>query len=101
VEQKYAIEFLLGRPLGPEELEMIRQQIEECFDDIDDGSAASSSRQFDIARDFEFEVDAADRNDRAGRQSGAARAHPSRQALSFNSPRLIQLFIVPSGTLMR
>ena len=28
-------------------------------------------------------------------------AHASRQVLSFNSPRRIQLFIVPSGTLMR
>ena len=28
-------------------------------------------------------------------------AHASRQARSFNRPRLIQLFIVPSGTLMR
>src|SRR5215475_3428608 len=33
---------------------------------------ASSSRQFNIALDFEFEVDAADRNDRPGRQYGAA-----------------------------
>ncbi len=32
---------------------------------------------------------------------GVVLAHPSRQALSFNSPRLIQLFMVPSGTLMR
>jgi hypothetical protein len=29
-----AIEFLHGRPLEPEELEMIRQQIESGFDDI-------------------------------------------------------------------
>jgi hypothetical protein len=29
-----AIEFLHGRPLKPEELEMIRQQIESGFDDI-------------------------------------------------------------------
>jgi hypothetical protein len=28
------IEFLHGRPLEPEELEMIRQQIESGFDDI-------------------------------------------------------------------
>lgn len=28
------IEFLHGRPLSPEELEMIRQQIEEGFDNI-------------------------------------------------------------------
>src|ERR1700704_371096 len=32
---------------------------------------------------------------------GVVRAHASRQALSFNSPRRIQLFMVPSGTLMR
>ena len=36
-----------------------------------------------------------------GRIYGVVLAHPSRQALSFNNPRLIQLFIVPSGTLMR
>ena len=36
-----------------------------------------------------------------GRAYGVVVAHPSRQALSFNSPRRIQLFIVPSGTLMR
>jgi hypothetical protein len=29
-----AIEFLHGRPLEPEDLEMIRQQIESGFDDI-------------------------------------------------------------------
>jgi hypothetical protein len=29
-----AIEFLHGQPLDPEELEMIRQQIESGFDDI-------------------------------------------------------------------
>ncbi len=28
------IEFLHGRPLSPEELEMLRQQIEEDFDNI-------------------------------------------------------------------
>ena len=28
------VEFLDGRPLGPEELELIRQQIEEGFDNI-------------------------------------------------------------------
>jgi hypothetical protein len=28
------IEFLHGRPLSPEELEMLRQQIEEGFDNI-------------------------------------------------------------------
>jgi hypothetical protein len=28
------IEFLRGQPLSPEELEMIRQQIEEGFDNI-------------------------------------------------------------------
>ena len=28
------VEFLHGRPLSPEELEMIRQQIEEGFDNI-------------------------------------------------------------------
>ncbi len=33
--------------------------------------AMTSSRQFDIAVDFEFEVDAADRNDCPGRQCGA------------------------------
>jgi len=31
----------------------------------------TSSRQFDVAVDFDFEVDAADRNDRPGRQRGA------------------------------
>jgi len=34
------MEFLRGRPLSPEELEMLRQQIEEGFDNIaevDDG----------------------------------------------------------------
>ena len=36
-----------------------------------------------------------------GRTYGVVLAHASRQALSFNRPRLIQLFIVPSGTLMR
>ena len=36
-----------------------------------------------------------------GRIYDVVLAHPSRQALSFNNPRLIQLFIVPSGTLMR
>ena len=30
------MEFLHGRPLSPEELEMIRQQIEEGFDNIAD-----------------------------------------------------------------
>jgi hypothetical protein len=29
-----SMEFLHGRPLEPEELELIRQQIEEGFDDI-------------------------------------------------------------------
>jgi hypothetical protein len=29
-----ATEFLHGRPLSPEELEMLRQQIEEGFDNI-------------------------------------------------------------------
>jgi len=29
-----SIEFLHGRPLSPEELEMLRQQIEEDFDNI-------------------------------------------------------------------
>jgi hypothetical protein len=28
------IEFLYGRPLSPKELEMLRQQIEEGFDNI-------------------------------------------------------------------
>jgi len=28
------VEFLHGRPLSPEDLEMIRQQIEEGFDNI-------------------------------------------------------------------
>ena len=32
---------------------------------------------------------------------GVVVAHRSRQSLSFNSPRRIQLFMVPSGTLMR
>ena len=36
-----------------------------------------------------------------GRVDGVVVAHRSRQALSFNSPRRIQLFIVPSGTFMR
>jgi hypothetical protein len=31
---KWPIEFLHGRPLSPEELEMIRRQIEEGFDNI-------------------------------------------------------------------
>ena len=34
------MEFLRGRPLSPEELEMLRQQIEEGFDkfaEVDDG----------------------------------------------------------------
>jgi hypothetical protein len=29
------MEFLHGRPLSPEELEMLRRQIEEGFDNID------------------------------------------------------------------
>jgi len=29
-----SVEFLHGRPLSPEELEMLRQQIEESFDNI-------------------------------------------------------------------
>ena len=36
-----------------------------------------------------------------GRIYGVVLIHRSRQVLSFNSPRLIQLFIVPSGTRMR
>jgi hypothetical protein len=34
VEQDMPVEFLRGRPLSPEELDMLRQQIEEGFDNI-------------------------------------------------------------------
>ena len=36
-----------------------------------------------------------------GRIHGVVGAHASRQVLSFSSPRRIQLFMVPSGTLIR
>jgi hypothetical protein len=44
-----AIEFLHGRPLSPEELEMLRRQIEEGFDntaDVDDEIRAIVARNW-------------------------------------------------------